>query len=120
MYSRVSPEGKVQLTEANERPEWLPEDLDSWERSPWKDRPVQLQQRTAIHAVDWCMPVTISQVGGLPSWVQDTAFPKCPECSGTMMFIAQVDNGQFPYHEGVYYAFLCSACRVTATTYQQT
>ena len=120
MYSRVSPEGKVQLAEENKRPEWLPDDLDSWERSPWKDHPVQLQQRPAIHAVDWCMPVTISQVGGLPSWVQDTAFPKCPECSGTMMFIAQVDNGQFPYHEGVYYAFLCSACRVTATTYQQT
>jgi hypothetical protein len=68
----------------------------------------------------YCMPVSISQIGGLPAWVQDSAFPKCPDCSGTMKFVAQVDNGQFPYHEGVYYAFLCASCRVTATTYQQT
>ena len=120
MYSRISPEGKAQLAEENKRPEWLPDDLDSWQRSPWRDQAVQLQQRRAIHAVDWCMPATISQIGGMPSWVQDPVFPKCPGCSKTMTFIAQVDNGQFPYHEGVYYAFLCSACRVTATTYQQT
>jgi hypothetical protein len=120
MYSQVSPDGEAQLTEENKQPEWLPNDIDSWERSPWKDQPVQLHRRRPIHAVDWCMCVTISQVGGLPSWVQDSAFPNCPKCSKTMMFIAQVDNGQFPHHEGVYYAFLCSACRVTATTYQQT
>lgn len=120
MYSQVSPDGLARLTEENQQPEWLPNDLDTWERSPWKGQSIQLKRRSAIHAVDWCMPVTISQVGGLPSWVQATAFPQCPKCSETMMFIAQVDNGQFPSHEGVYYAFLCSSCRVTATTYQQT
>ncbi len=120
IYSWVSADGKARLAAENKRPDWMPDDLDSWERSPWKDQAVQVQQRRAIHAVDWCMPVTVSQVGGMPSWVQDSAFPQCPSCSTTMLFIAQVDNGQFPYHEGVYYAFLCSTCRVTATTYQQT
>ena len=37
-----------------------------------------------------------------------------------MKFIAQLDNGAFPLYGGIYYAFLCSECRITATTYQQT
>ena len=120
MFSRVLENGEAELMPENERPEWLPEDFSVFKRSPWKDERLHLHQRRAIHAVDWCMPVTISQVGGLPSWVQDATFPKCPNCSATMKFIAQVDNGQFPGCEGIYYAFLCSLCRVTATTYQQT
>ncbi|HSY18892.1 MAG TPA: hypothetical protein VK815_11180 [Candidatus Acidoferrales bacterium] len=120
MFSRIAPDGTARLADENKRPDWLPKDASTWGRSPWKDVPVRLHQRSAIHAVDWCMPVSISQIGGLPAWVQDSAFPKCPDCSGTMKFVAQVDNGQFPSHEGVYYAFLCASCRVTATTYQQT
>src|ERR1700682_6050102 len=90
------------------RPDWLPEDTSSWKRSPWKGMQVRLQQRSAMHAVDWCMPVSTSQIEGSPAWVQDSAFPKCLDCSETMKFVAQVDNGQFPYHEGVYYAFFSS------------
>ena len=66
MYSQFSQDGKAQLSEENKRPEWLPDNLDSWGRSPWKGQRIQLKQRRAIHAVDWCMPVTVSQVGGLP------------------------------------------------------
>ena len=118
MFSRFS-DGTARLAAENKRPQWLPDDVASWARSPWKNQPVHLHRRHAIRAVDWCMPVTISQVGGLPSWVQDPSFPKCPDCSATMRFVAQLDNGQFPNHEGVYYAFLCGSCHVAATTYQQ-
>lgn len=90
------------------------------ERGPWRGQRVALKKRTAIHAVDWCMELSGSQIGGLPAWVQDTAYPKCPDCARTMMFLAQLDNGAFSGHEGTYYAFLCGDCRVTATTYQQT
>jgi hypothetical protein len=120
VFARIEADGTARLADENLRPSWMPDDLSSWGRSPWKDIPVRLHHRSAIHATDWCMPVSLSQIGGLPSWVQDSAFPKCPDCLETMMFIAQVDNGQFPSNEGVYYAFLCAACRVTATTYQQT
>jgi hypothetical protein len=120
MYARISADGVAFLAEENKRPDWLPNDLASWGRSPWMNEPVRLQQRRAIHAVDWCMAVSASQIGGMPSWVQDTAYPSCPDCSKTMTFVAQVDNGQFPGFEGIYYAFLCSSCRVSATTYQQT
>jgi hypothetical protein len=120
MFSRIGTDGTARLADDNKRPDWLPEDVRTWERSPWTELSVRLHQRRAMHAVDWCMPVSISQIGGLPAWVQDSAFPQCPDCSVTMKFVAQVDNGQFPHHEGVYYAFLCASCRVTATTYQQT
>ncbi len=120
MFSRTSPDGTARLADENKHPDWLPENMSSWKRSPWKGQPVHLHRRRAIQSVDWCMAVTISQIGGLPSWVQDAAFPVCPDCSKTMKFVAQVDNGQFPLHEGTYYAFLCASCRVSATTYQQT
>ena len=87
---------------------------------PWQGKRVALRKRPAIHAVDWCMQLSASQIGGMPTWVQDAAYPKCPECDQTMMFLAQLDNGAFSGHEGTYYAFLCGDCRVTATTYQQT
>lgn len=119
MFSRIAPDGTVRLADENKRPDWLPDDASSWEQ-PWKEVPVRLHQRRAIHAVDGWDFIALSQIGGLPTWVQDSEYPKCPDCSGTMKFVAQVDNGQFPHHEGVYYAFLCASCRVTATTYQQT
>jgi hypothetical protein len=120
IFSRIHPDGTARLAEVNKHPDRLPENLSSWGRSPWSEQPVRAHQRRAIHAVDGWDSVALSQIGGLPTWVQDTAFPKCFDCLGKMKFVAQVDNGQFPYHEGVYYAFLCASCRVTATTYQQT
>lgn len=91
-----------------------------WERGPWSGKRVALRKRSPIHAVDWCMELPATQIGGMPTWVQDQAYPSCPDCGQTMMFLAQLDNGAFSGHEGTYYAFLCSGCRVTATTYQQT
>ncbi len=96
MFSRIASDGTVRLANENKRPEWLPDDVRSWERSPWKELPVCLHHRRAIHAVDGWDAVGLSQIGGLPTWVQDSAFPKCPDCSGIMMFVAQVDNGHFP------------------------
>lgn len=120
VFARVSPEGEAQLSPENIIPAWLPKDLSTWERSPWKDQPISIQARDATCGVDWTMPIAISQIGGLPAWVQDQAYPQCPGCSQTMTFIVQIDNGQFPLNEGVYYGFACAPCRMTATTYQQT
>lgn len=104
----------------NTKPDWLPDDITSWQRGPWSGVPVELISRRAIHAVDWCMDFSMSQIGGLPSWVQDSEYPSCPGCQRTMTFLAQLDNAHFPGYEGMYYAFLCLDCRITATTYQQT
>ncbi len=120
VYGKVDQAGVAHWSDTNRRPNWLPGNIASWRRGPWSGVQVRLTPRRAIHAVDWCMPVTTSQIGGLPSWVQNAEYPCCPECRKTMTFIAQLDNGHFPGSEGIYYAFLCTNCRITATIYQQT
>jgi hypothetical protein len=60
-----------------------------------------------------------STLGGVPMWVQDAEYPRCLECSREMTFLAQHDNGPLG-EEGIFYAFFCGACRVTAVHYQQT
>lgn len=120
IFAKIDRAGAASWCEKNDRPSWLPEDISSWPRGPWNGVRLQLAPRRAIHAADWCLPVAVSQIGGLPSWVQDAAYPNCPDCEKTMTFIAQLDNAQFPRREGIYYAFLCADCRITATTYQQT
>ena len=60
-----------------------------------------------------------STLGGVPMWLQDAEHPRCIECSRYMNFIAQHDNGPLG-EEGIYYAFYCRTCRVSAVSYQQT
>lgn len=58
-------------------------------------------------------------LGGVPMWLQDAEYPRCPGCSETMTFLAQHDNGVL-HEEGLHYAFYCPSCRVAAVSYQQT
>ena len=65
--------------------------------------------------------IPCSQIGGLPSWVQDFEYPTCRGCTQTMPFVGQVavedidDSG-----EGLFYAFLCTDCGKSTTVFQQT
>jgi hypothetical protein len=104
----------------NQKPEYLPSADEEWDSSPWAEVPVSIRARSAIHAADEFLPTTFSQIGGLPTWIQDSQYPACCRCGCTMTFLAQLDNGVFPLHEGMYYAFICHDCGVTATCYQQT
>jgi hypothetical protein len=60
-----------------------------------------------------------STLGGCPSWLQDAEYPHCIECGSLMKFLAQHDNGAVG-EEGLYFAFYCATCSMTAVTYQQT
>jgi len=74
-----------------------------------------------MHAADQFLPTQFSQLGGHPAWVQDSAYPKCLECSRTMMSLAQLDHQDIEeYSEGTYFGFVCLECMATATVYQQT
>jgi hypothetical protein len=119
-FARVGVAGDAKWHHAN--PDSVPQHSLGFEfgRGPWHGKRVALKQRPAIHAVDWCMQLSSSQIGGMPTWVQSPAYPGCPDCDRAMMFLAQIDNSAFSGHEGTYYAFICGDCRVTATTYQQT
>jgi hypothetical protein len=120
LFAKVSDDGSTALHPANQKPPPQAQTDFEWGRGPWQGIAVRLKRLRDIHAVDWCMELSATQIGGLPTWVQDTAYPSCPDCSRTMMFLAQIDNGHFCGHEGTYYAFWCGDCRVTATAYQQT
>lgn len=82
--------------------------LASATRSPW-------------HAALDSLPTQYSQIGGHPTWVQDAEYPACGTCNQTMPFIGQISCEDVePNREGIFYAFLCSDCAITASTYQQT
>ncbi|QIF04518.1 hypothetical protein [Roseimicrobium sp. ORNL1] len=119
-FSKVDAHGGATVHPKIPTPGWLPDTNEAWVPPAWKDVDIVLTPRRAIQAVDWCMELKSSQVGGMPCWVQDTDYPKCLDCGVTMSFIAQLNEGDFPEHEGTYYAFLCAPCRNTATSYQQT
>ena len=105
---------------ANSRPAYLPQNSDGWGRLPTDS--LQLAgPRSPLFAASQFLPTSVSQLGGHPTWIQDAGYPRCPECSDSMMFIAQVDQEDFGEgSEGIYYAFACRKCRKTAATYQQT
>ena len=120
VHGELDAAGQGRWSAGNKPPKFLPRDPSSWGRMPWSGVAVRLSPRPAHHAADWCLPTTLSQIGGQPAWVQDLAYPNCLRCGLTMLFLAQLDTAAFRGHEGVYYAFLCPTCRTTATTYQQT
>jgi hypothetical protein len=122
IYSRQSDAGRPSWHPANVRPSYLPADSAGWEAFP--ERPLQLSasQRHFMESASWTMVpgIAFSAIGGLPTWIQDAEYPKCPDCSQTMLFIGQISNEDFdPYMEGIEYCFLCSNCKVAATSYQQ-
>lgn len=120
IFARIGPTGTATWHEANATPDVAPQRSVSENSHPWRLHACQLVRRRPREAVEDGSPMNGSQIGGLPGWVQDSAYPKCPDCGETMRFIAQLDNSHFPGWEGVHYVLLCAPCHVTATGYQQT
>ena len=58
-------------------------------------------------------------IGGVPMWLQDADYPRCPRCAEWMRFLAQHDNSAFR-EEGLHSSFDCPECRILAVNYQQT
>lgn len=107
---------------SNVRPEYLPEDSSDWPAFPEQPLVLSGTTRHFMESASWTgLPsAAFSQIGGLPTWIQDAEFPDCPECERKMLFIGQVSNEDYDqWSEGIYYCFVCPKCNVTATTYQQ-
>ncbi len=120
VFGEIDRNGKASWSSRNARPDHLPDDADSWGRLPQNSLRVA-KARSAFHAADDCLPTKLSQLGGHPTWVQDSSYPQCVACSRTMMFLAQVDHQDIEaFSEGTYFAFVCLGCKATATDYQQT
>ena len=109
-------------------PVWLGEvtprpsgDSSDWTPVPSGSLVLDDQSRGLLQGASDYLPGPLSQIGGLPAWVQDTGYLLCPKCAKPMTFIGQVDVDDVLAHgEGMYYALVCPACRVSGTTYQQT
>lgn len=120
VYGEIDAAGRSTWSSHNTRPESAPESPVGYSLLP-RNRLVLGDARPANFAQDDFLPTTLSQIGGLPAWVQDEEYPQCPKCSDTMLFFAQIDHSDLErYGDGTYYAFLCPDCRITATHYQQT
>jgi hypothetical protein len=121
VFSQVDCSGGASWHPANERPAYLPDDAHDWEHPKENALLISRHGRSCMESADRNMPISFSQIGGHPSWEQDAEYPRCPCCQQKMVFIAQLSNHDYDrYAEGIYYAFLCRACLVAATNYQQT
>ena len=121
LFSVVDDEGIARLSPDNKRPEWLPDDSDVCGNRLQGPMRLAANPRPAYYAASPYLPTPSTQIGGLPCWVQDSAYPECPKCNQTMTFVAQLDCEDIEeYGEGTYYMFACKDCGMTATTYQQT
>lgn len=119
IFGYMDSKGNAHLSAKNIPPAWLPDDVSEWRRLPVNSMR-QGNLRSPLFAADPFLPVSFSQLGGYPTWIQDAEYPLCPQCSHTMMFLAQLDYADIEqYGEGIIYAFICPECRTTATSYQQ-
>jgi len=124
VFMEVDSNGESKWSTYNQKPDYMPvfniEDYDNQHLSASKLFRLASQSRNSYHAAHWTLESSISQVGGYPTWIQDAEYPICPCCSKHMIFISQLDWGEVvEYGEGIYYTFICSDCRITATSFQQ-
>jgi hypothetical protein len=120
VHTKVDWHGAAAWSPYNQRPPYLPDDSSAWLPLPSKRLVLGKTPRNPFNAASDCVPISFSQVGGHPSWIQDFSYPVCPECNNLMVFVAQLANQDIEeYGEGIYYAFLCKGCRNACTCYQQ-
>jgi hypothetical protein len=96
--------------------------------TPRHPHEVPFQSRHVVREAAECPPFACantfelddaSTLGGVPMWLQDSDYPRCPTCAERMKFLVQHDNSSLR-DEGFYYAFFCPTCHIAAVTYQQT
>jgi hypothetical protein len=57
-------------------------------------------------------PVDQARIGSSPAWVQDPAYPSCPECRARMVLVLQLPGtliDRKAFHRGTFYLFGCTA-----------
>lgn len=72
----------------------------------------------AARGADW----DVSQLGGMPAWIQSAEYPSCPICQHKMLFIGEValETVTDRAVDGVFYGFFCPTNLLTTAIYQCT
>lgn len=68
------------------------------------------------------LPVEYMTVGGLPGWIQEPEYLRCPECGALMTYFAQMEWEKIlPLNaEGIVYMQICDNCNIVGLAHQQT
>lgn len=122
IYMELDQQGEPVWSRFNQKPDYLPnwDDEDSSVTVEEIKLTLSSEPHSPYYAASWTLTQQDSQIGGHPSWVQDADFPHCPCCAQRMRFIGQLDWADFDqYGEGIFYMFICTEDRMTATLYQQ-
>lgn len=101
-------------------PEYMENEEDITERFEFAIKPSK-EKRKPTYTAHQFAEISRTQIGGMPTAINDVNYPKCLDCGKTMHFVAQFDMEDIEeYGEGLYYFFTCDRCHVHATTYDQT
>lgn len=123
IYTDIETNGNVAWSQYNIEPEYLnTHDEDEYEECEYvKKIYIDGNVKTENYAANQFLDVKFTKIGGMPTWIQDAEYPKCPKCGEEMMFVGQVSMEDFEeYGEGIFYGFVCNECKIAATGYQQT
>lgn len=123
IHIKVSDDGKACWHEKNSKSDLLGKILSRDTELAPPD--YQLEQtgekRNPSFTLNQFVSISKTQIGGMPTNINDLVYPYCPECGETMMFIAQLDMEDVDeYGEGIYYFFYCDGCKVVSSSYDQT
>ena len=100
-------------------PQYMKNDEEITARFDYGIHPTK-EKRQPIWTAHQFVEISHTQLGGMPTTINDMDYPKCPDCGRTMKFVAQFDMEDIEdYGEGLYYFFACEDCKVTATNYGQ-
>ncbi|HEX7182419.1 MAG TPA: hypothetical protein VF756_11290 [Thermoanaerobaculia bacterium] len=117
ILTEIDGQGGSHWSLLNEKPIFVADEI-----GPLPERALVLGERlkTPFATRPFALEGNASQVGGCPAWLQEAEFPLCPECAEPMRFLAQLHLADVGAAlEGILYGFLCHACRLAATLYQQ-
>jgi hypothetical protein len=80
---------------------------------------------------DWALAngrENLHRIGGHPTWIQSSQYPKCPDCDHLMCLLLQLDSdlptedgGEWLWGSGgICYVFWCNKCQVSGSLWQCT
>ncbi|NDV95707.1 hypothetical protein D0T84_12400 [Dysgonomonas sp. 521] len=99
-------------------PEYMKNDENIAERFEYGLR-LSEEKRLAMWTAHQFAEITLTQIGGMPTAVNDVSYPACPDCGKTMCFTAQFDMADIEDSEGLYYFFTCEDCGTVGVNYDQ-
>ena len=78
------------------------------------------EKRQVTYTAHQFAEISRTQIGWLPTAINDMDYPQCPDCGKTMRYTAQFDMADVEdVGEGIYYFFVCENCGVVGANYDQ-